>query len=157
MVSLLTCTHCFCSLTVQWKSLPGENITSFKKALSKSIEHPASWRPPPWCLINIQSRPRSFFSHLGKFHSVPTLCNNFLLFLIYSMDVIILSKWNQRRCFLNQPIYLIWFKKYIHMCFPEVSNKYLKKTHPSVCKTNDFLNSWSTTVSCPSFCLQILC
>lgn len=41
MVSLLTFIHFFCSLTIKWKSLPGEHINSFKKALRKSLEHTA--------------------------------------------------------------------------------------------------------------------
>lgn len=36
--------------------------------------------------------PKTFLPHLGRPHYMPTVCNNFLLFLIYSMDGIILPK-----------------------------------------------------------------
>lgn len=114
MVSLLTFIHCFCSLTIKWKSLPGEHINSFKKALRKSPEHTASWRWLPWCLGRAQKLP----SPSGKISLCASTLQQ-LSFILYSVDVVILSKWNKRRRFLNQPIYLIRFKKHF-----SVSQKY---------------------------------
>lgn len=92
VVSMLTCTHCFAALQLSGNPC----LVKMQLALRKPSESHCSTLlvekdyPDAWLMSRFG--PKNFFSHLRRFHSLPSHCNNLLLFLTYVMDVIVLSK-----------------------------------------------------------------